>query len=122
MEAANIPGLSLEVDGEYFMIHHTQADTVDKIDFPKLTRTSRLVFSSTLQVANYEGRPSVDNRQFIEITRSRPERKSAVRPSVARPVSLGSTRTSASEMRPSSVEGGSGPVWRRMPSRRRSKS
>ena len=32
MEAANIPGLSLEVDGEYFMIHHTQADTVDKID------------------------------------------------------------------------------------------
>ncbi len=30
---AHIPGLSLEVDGsKYFAIHHTQADTVDKID------------------------------------------------------------------------------------------
>ena len=29
----HIPGLSLEVDGsKYFAIHHTQADTVDKID------------------------------------------------------------------------------------------
>jgi carboxypeptidase Q len=29
----HIPGLSLEVDGsKYFLIHHTQADTVDKID------------------------------------------------------------------------------------------
>ena len=28
-----IPGLSLEVDGsQYFLIHHTQADTLDKID------------------------------------------------------------------------------------------
>jgi len=30
---AHIPGLSLEVDGsKYFTVHHTQADTVDKID------------------------------------------------------------------------------------------
>ena len=30
---AHIPGLSLEVDGsKYFAVHHTQADTVDKID------------------------------------------------------------------------------------------
>jgi carboxypeptidase Q len=29
----HIPGLSLEVDGsKYFLIHHTQADTIDKID------------------------------------------------------------------------------------------
>jgi carboxypeptidase Q len=29
----HIPGLSLEVDGaQYFLIHHTQADTLDKID------------------------------------------------------------------------------------------
>ena len=31
--AGRIPGLSLEVDAsQYFLIHHTQADTVDKID------------------------------------------------------------------------------------------
>jgi carboxypeptidase Q len=30
---AHIPALSLEVDGsKYFLIHHTQADTIDKID------------------------------------------------------------------------------------------
>jgi carboxypeptidase Q len=33
VEAADIPAMSLEVDGsKYFLIHHTQADTVDKID------------------------------------------------------------------------------------------
>ena len=30
--AANIPAMSLEVEGNYFLIHHTQADTVDKIE------------------------------------------------------------------------------------------
>ena len=29
---AGIPAMSLEVDGPYFVIHHTEADTVDKID------------------------------------------------------------------------------------------
>lgn len=52
--------------------YHRPGDTVDKIDFPKLTRTTRLIYSSTLQVANYDGRPEVDNQQFIEITRSMP--------------------------------------------------
>jgi len=32
VQAASIPALSLNVDGNYFLIHHTQADTVDKID------------------------------------------------------------------------------------------
>jgi carboxypeptidase Q len=33
VEAGDIPAMSLEVDGsKYFLIHHTQADTVDKID------------------------------------------------------------------------------------------
>jgi carboxypeptidase Q len=33
LQEAHIPGLSLEVDSStYFAIHHTQADTVDKID------------------------------------------------------------------------------------------
>ena len=32
VQAAGIPALSLEVEGNYFLIHHTEADTVDKID------------------------------------------------------------------------------------------
>ena len=32
VQAANIPSMSLDVDGNYFLIHHTPADTVDKID------------------------------------------------------------------------------------------
>ena len=36
---AHIPGLSLEVDGsKYFLIHHTEADTVDKIDPAEMAR------------------------------------------------------------------------------------
>ena len=32
VQQANIPALSLEVEGNYFLIHHTPADTIDKID------------------------------------------------------------------------------------------
>ena len=32
VEAGKIPAMSLEVDGNYFLIHHTPADTVDRID------------------------------------------------------------------------------------------
>jgi carboxypeptidase Q len=32
VQAASIPALSLDVDGNYFLIHHTPADTIDKID------------------------------------------------------------------------------------------
>ena len=32
VQAANVPAMSLDVDGNYFLIHHTPADTVDKID------------------------------------------------------------------------------------------
>ena len=32
VQAAGIPALSLDVAGNYFLIHHTPADTVDKID------------------------------------------------------------------------------------------
>jgi carboxypeptidase Q len=31
IQAANIPAMSLEADGNYFHLHHTHADTVDKI-------------------------------------------------------------------------------------------
>jgi carboxypeptidase Q len=32
VQAAGVPALSLDVEGNYFLIHHTEADTVDKID------------------------------------------------------------------------------------------
>lgn len=52
--------------------YHAPSDTVDKIDFEKLTRVTRLIFASSIEVMNYEGRPVVDNREFIEITRQLP--------------------------------------------------
>ncbi|MEX1063058.1 MAG: M28 family peptidase [Balneolaceae bacterium] len=52
--------------------YHRPGDSVNKVDFPKLVRTTRLIYASTLQVANYDNRPEVDNQQFINITRSSP--------------------------------------------------
>ncbi len=52
--------------------YHRPSDTVDKIDFEKLSRVSQLIYTSTIKVANYDGRPVVDNQEFIEITRQLP--------------------------------------------------
>ena len=38
VQQAAIPSMSLEVDGNYFLIHHTPADTVDKIEPTDLAR------------------------------------------------------------------------------------
>jgi carboxypeptidase Q len=38
--AGKIPAMSLEVDGNYFLIHHTPADTMDKIDPMDVSRAS----------------------------------------------------------------------------------
>ncbi|HVL67740.1 MAG TPA: M20/M25/M40 family metallo-hydrolase [Vicinamibacterales bacterium] len=40
VEAGRIPSMSLEVEGNYFLIHHTPADTVDKIDPMDMARAS----------------------------------------------------------------------------------
>lgn len=52
--------------------YHRPSDTVDKIDFEKLSRVTQLIYTSTIEVANYDGRPVVDNQEFIEITRQLP--------------------------------------------------
>lgn len=52
--------------------YHRPSDTVDKIDFEKLSRVTRLIYASVIEVTNYEGRPVVDNEEFIEITRRMP--------------------------------------------------
>jgi carboxypeptidase Q len=38
--AGKIPSMSLEVEGNYFLIHHTPADTIDKIDPMDMSRAS----------------------------------------------------------------------------------
>jgi len=43
VQQAGIPAMSLEVDGDYFLIHHTPADTVDKIDPLDVARSSAAV-------------------------------------------------------------------------------
>jgi len=43
VQAGNIPAMSLDVDGNYFLIHHTQADTVDKIDPMDMSRASAAI-------------------------------------------------------------------------------
>jgi carboxypeptidase Q len=40
VQAANIPAMSLDVDGSrYFLVHHTPADTIDQIDPEDLARS-----------------------------------------------------------------------------------
>ena len=43
VQAAHIPAMSLEAEGNYFLIHHTQADTVDKIDPVDMSRAAAAI-------------------------------------------------------------------------------
>ncbi len=43
VQAANIPSMSLTGDGNYFLLHHTPADTVDKIDPLDMSRASAAI-------------------------------------------------------------------------------
>ena len=43
VQQAGIPALSLEAEGNYFLIHHTPADTVDKIDPMDVARSAAAV-------------------------------------------------------------------------------
>jgi carboxypeptidase Q len=52
VEAGNIPAMSLEVDGNYFLLHHTPADTVDKIDPMDMARASGAIAVMAYVVAN----------------------------------------------------------------------
>ena len=49
--------------------YHRPGDTVDKIDFEKLSRITKLIHASTIKTANTGERPAVDNDEFVEITR-----------------------------------------------------
>lgn len=52
VQAGNIPAMSLESDGNYFLIHHTPADTVDKIDAGDMARAAAAVAVVSYVVAD----------------------------------------------------------------------
>jgi carboxypeptidase Q len=51
VQQAGIPSMSLEVDGNYFLLHHTPADTVDKIDPLEMSRSAAAVAVMTYVIA-----------------------------------------------------------------------
>jgi carboxypeptidase Q len=53
VQEGHIPGMSLEVDGsKYFLIHHTQADTIDKIDPVEMAKCAASVAVMAYVVAD----------------------------------------------------------------------
>ena len=52
VQAGNIPAMSPMVDGNYFLIHHTPADTVDKIDPMDMARNAAAIAVMTYVVAD----------------------------------------------------------------------
>ena len=56
VQAGDIPSMSLESAGDYFRIHHTPADTVDKIDPDDMSRASAAIAIMAYVVADMEER------------------------------------------------------------------
>ena len=52
VQQANIPAMALDVEGEYFLIHHTPADTVDKIDPQDIARSTAAIAVMTYVIAD----------------------------------------------------------------------
>jgi carboxypeptidase Q len=52
VEAGKMPSMSLEVEGNYFLIHHTPADTIDKIDPMDMARASAAIAVMTYVIAD----------------------------------------------------------------------
>jgi carboxypeptidase Q len=52
VEAAGIPAMALDVDGDYFLIHHTPADTIDRIDPMDMSRASAAIAVMTYVIAD----------------------------------------------------------------------
>jgi carboxypeptidase Q len=54
VQAGNIPAMSLDVEGNYFLIHHTEADTIDKIDPMDMSRASAAIAVMAYVVADMQ--------------------------------------------------------------------
>ena len=50
--AGSIPAISYEGTGEYFVLHHTQADTVDKIDPIDVSRAAAAIAVMSYVIAD----------------------------------------------------------------------
>ncbi|MDZ7717548.1 MAG: M20/M25/M40 family metallo-hydrolase [Balneolaceae bacterium] len=48
--------------------YHQPSDHIEDVDFEKFPRVVQLIYNSAVNIANFEGRPQVDNEEFIEIT------------------------------------------------------
>jgi carboxypeptidase Q len=56
VQQANLPAMALEVEGDYFLIHHTPADTVDKIDPQDIARSAAAIAVMTYVIADMPDR------------------------------------------------------------------
>jgi carboxypeptidase Q len=57
MQEGHIPGMSLDVDGsKYFLIHHTPADTIDKIDPVEMAKCAGTIAVMAYVVADLPSR------------------------------------------------------------------
>jgi carboxypeptidase Q len=56
VQAGKIPSLSYDGTGNYFVIHHTQADTVDKIDPVDVSRAAAAIAVMTYVIADMPAR------------------------------------------------------------------
>jgi carboxypeptidase Q len=52
VEAARIPAMSLNVDGNYFLVHHTPADTIDRIRPDEIARSTAAIAVMAYVVAD----------------------------------------------------------------------
>ena len=52
VRAANIASMSVEGEGDYFLLHHTPADTVDQIDPQDMSRASAAIAVMAYVVAD----------------------------------------------------------------------
>jgi len=48
--------------------YHQPSDEIGKINFSKLQKVTRLIYSSAVEIANHPERPETDNEAFIKIT------------------------------------------------------
>ena len=61
-----MPSLSLEVEGDYFLIHHTPADTVERIDPGHLAKCAAAVAVMAYVVADMPHRLGSSSAAFLE--------------------------------------------------------
>ena len=59
VEAGRMPSMSLDVDGPYFLLHHTAADTVDKIDPMDMSRAAAAIAVLSYVTAEMDGATAI---------------------------------------------------------------